>query len=157
MELRLAKLNWDNSVPQHLHVAWTKCLQFFKSCSTLSVPRYCLQAQYQSIQLHGFCDASIRACGCSIYLRTECIDGSIAVRLLTAKSRVAPVKRKSLPKLELCGTHLLVQLYAKVHPLLLDKPHKSYFWSVSQIVIHWLQMVLVFNQHQRWIFCHYPR
>ncbi|XP_043063532.1 uncharacterized protein LOC122319803 [Drosophila ficusphila] len=137
-ELWLAGLSWDESVPQHLQIAWSKCLDSFRTCSNLSVPRYCLQAQYLSVQIHRFCDASIRAYGCAIYLRTECIDGTIAVQLFTSKSRVAPVKRKSLLKLELCGAHLLAQLYTKVLPMLQDKPYTSYFWSDSQIVLHWL-------------------
>ncbi|XP_036340924.1 uncharacterized protein LOC118750312 [Rhagoletis pomonella] len=83
------------------------------SLSTLAVPRYCQQPNACNLQIHGFCDASIRAYGCSLYLRTEGTDGNIAVHLLTSKSRLAPVKKQSLPKLELCGTHLLAQLYNK--------------------------------------------
>ncbi|XP_043064797.1 uncharacterized protein LOC122320695 [Drosophila ficusphila] len=141
-ELWLAGLSWDESVPQHLQIAWSKCLESLRTCSNLSVPRYCLQAQYPSVQIHGFCDASIRAYGCAIYLRTVGIDGTIGVQLFTSKSRVAPVKRKSLPKLELYGAHLLAQLYTKVLPMLQDKPYTSYFWIPRSYCIGYRSILL---------------
>ncbi|XP_070068053.1 uncharacterized protein [Drosophila takahashii] len=138
-ELWLAGLQWDESVPENIHTAWSKCLESFQTVSILSIPRYCLQHKMRSLQLHGFCDTSIRAYGCCVYLRSETSTGDVAVQLLTGKSRVAPVKKKSLPKLELCGAHLLGQLYAKLKPLLADRKFSVYFWTDSQIVLHWLK------------------
>ncbi|XP_044249366.2 uncharacterized protein [Drosophila takahashii] len=138
-ELWLAGLQWDESVPENIHTAWSKCLKSFQTVSILSIPRYCLQHKMRSLQLHGFCDASIRAYGCCVYLRSETSTGDVAVQLLTGKSRVAPVKKKSLPKLELCGAHLLGQLYAKLKPLLADRKVSVYFWTDSQTVLHWLK------------------
>ena len=60
----------------------------------------------QKIQFHEFCDASERAYGCSIYLRTINDYNEISVQLICAKSRVAPLKNISLPKLELCAATL---------------------------------------------------
>ncbi|XP_043071692.1 uncharacterized protein LOC122322695 [Drosophila grimshawi] len=137
-ELWLAGLTWDESVPQHLELAWKKCLESFQNISSLAVPRYCKQVNQSSFQLHGFCDASIRAYGCCIYVRSESACGNIGVHLLTAKSRVAPVKKKSLPKLELCGAHLLAQVYNKIKCIFAEETHDVYLWSDSQIVLHWL-------------------
>ncbi|XP_043070225.1 uncharacterized protein LOC122322379 [Drosophila grimshawi] len=86
-ELWLAGLTWDESVPQHLELAWKKCLESFQTISSLAVPRYCKQVNQSSFQLHGFCDASIRAYGCCIYVRSESACGNIGVHLLTAKSK----------------------------------------------------------------------
>ncbi|XP_053960629.1 uncharacterized protein LOC128864894 [Anastrepha ludens] len=138
-ELWLLKLDWDESVPQHLQQAWTNCLASLNSISSLIVPRYCLQPTVRNIQIHGFCDASIRAYGCSVYIRTEDLDGHVEVQLFTSRSRVAPVKRQSLPKLELCSAHLLASLYAKIKDVFTDQPLSSYFWTDSQLVLHWLQ------------------
>ncbi|XP_033251629.1 uncharacterized protein LOC117190672 [Drosophila miranda] len=98
-ELWLLKLDWDESVPQNLSHAWSKCLESLNSLSSLAVPRFCLQPDTRSIQIHGFCDASIRAYGCCVYVRTENSLGQVTVKLFTSKSRVAPVKKQSLPKL----------------------------------------------------------
>lgn len=55
------------------------------------------------IELHGFADALEKAYAAVVYIK--CGD---SVNLLTAKSKVNPIKnRKTLPKLELCAAHLL--------------------------------------------------
>ncbi|XP_050338216.1 uncharacterized protein LOC126764587 [Bactrocera neohumeralis] len=138
-ELWLLKLDWDDSVPQHIHQAWNCCLASLNSLSSLSLPRYCLLPNARDIQLHGFCDASIRAYGSAIYIRVEDSDGKVAVHLLTSKSRVAPVKKQSLPKLELCGAHLLACLYAKIKNIFTSVSITTFFWTVSQLVLHWIK------------------
>ncbi|XP_036346749.1 uncharacterized protein LOC118756063 [Rhagoletis pomonella] len=138
-ELWLLKLQWDESVPHNIHTAWTSFLSSLSSLESLTIPRYCLQPSVQSLQLHGFCDASIRAYGCCIYARTVDPSGEVKVTLITSKSRVAPTKKLSLPKLELCGAHLLSQLYAKIKVNFGDTQYTTYLWSNSQIVLHWIQ------------------
>jgi len=106
--------------------------------TTLQAPRCCLQNANSNIQLHGFCDASIMAYGCGVCLRTEG-PSKITVRLWTPKCRVAPDKKQSLPKLEMCATHLHAQLLNKVKELFGERLKPSYLWSDSLIVLHWLQ------------------
>ncbi|XP_071579752.1 uncharacterized protein [Temnothorax nylanderi] len=62
------------------------------------------------IEMHGFC-ASERAC---LYLRSVGRENERRCRLICAKSRVMPVKKISLPRLELCGALLLTRLMNKV-------------------------------------------
>ncbi|XP_064542093.1 uncharacterized protein LOC135431090 [Drosophila montana] len=138
-ELWLLKLAWDESVPQSLLQAWRNCVTSLKELSSISVPRFCLQAELTDIQLHAFCDASIRAYGCCVYVRSTDSYGNVQVQLLTAKSRVAPVKKLTLPRLELSGAQLLSKLYTTVKNIFIGKPHSAHFWSDSQIVLHWLQ------------------
>ncbi|XP_036345643.1 uncharacterized protein LOC118754877, partial [Rhagoletis pomonella] len=138
-ELWLLKLQWDESVPHNIHTAWTSFLSSLSSLESLTIPRYCLQPSVQSLQLHGFCDASTRAYGCCIYARTVDPSGEVKVTLITSKSRVAPTRKLSLPKLELCGAHLLSQLYAKIKANFGDTQYTTYLWSDSQIVLHWIQ------------------
>ncbi|XP_053968858.1 uncharacterized protein LOC128870281 [Anastrepha ludens] len=114
-EIWLLKLNCDKSVPQNLQTAWERFLKDIAHLSTLSVPRYSGSTNHNSLQIHGFCDSSIRAYGCAIYLRSKSTEGKPTVTLLTAKSRVAPIKKQSLPKLELCGALLLARLLPKLN------------------------------------------
>lgn len=53
------------------------------------------------IQLHGFCDASMVGYGAALYLRSVDSKENVLTRLICAKSRVAPLKSLSLPRLEL--------------------------------------------------------
>ncbi|XP_055589123.1 uncharacterized protein LOC129741423 [Uranotaenia lowii] len=111
----------------------------------LSVPRWVgFSGRCLSVQLHGFCDASELAYGACLYLRCVHADDSVTVRLLTAKSRVAPLenlklsKRKTtIPRLELSSALILSHLYEKfvsVNPNIKD----VYLWTDSMIVKHWL-------------------
>ena len=50
-------------------------------------------------QIHGFCDASEQAyCG-FVFIRTESPENEIRTNLLVAKTKVAPIKRITIPKL----------------------------------------------------------
>lgn len=138
-ELWILKLSWDESVPQHLQTAWEELLKDLSHLPSIEIPRYCLTHMARSVQIHGFCDASIRAYGCCLYLRTVDSYNNVSVRLLTAKSRVAPTKKKSLPKLELCGAVLLAQLYQKNNLSLSSQATETYLWTDSQIVLHWIK------------------
>ncbi len=57
----------------------------------------------KTVELHGFCDASERACGAIVYLRMTDTNGEVQTSLLTSKTKVAPIKRLTIPRVELCG------------------------------------------------------
>ncbi|XP_043479888.1 uncharacterized protein LOC122509723 [Leptopilina heterotoma] len=91
------------------------------------------------IQIHGFCDASERAYGACIYLRTTDRQGQHKSLLACSKSRVAPVHPVTLPRLELCSAQLLSRLYASLFPALTHlEVKKVIFWSDSTIALHWI-------------------
>ena len=65
-------------------------------------------------QLHGFCDGSERAFTAVIYLRSACVDGTVEVTLVAAKTCVSPIKKQSIPCLELPSAVILGRLMKNV-------------------------------------------
>jgi len=64
-----------------------------------SLPRF-VQNNEDHIELNGFSDASIKAYFAVIYIRVVRADGTVSVSLIAGKTRVAPLKQQSLPRLE---------------------------------------------------------
>ena len=60
-------------------------------------------------------------------------------RLICAKSRIAPIKSQSIPRLELCGAQLLAQLIKKVLSSIAVPTDSIFCWSDSTIVLTWIQ------------------
>lgn len=89
-------------------------------------------------QLHGFADASIKAYGACLYLQTVNVVGEVTVRLICSKSRVAPLKVVSLPRLELLAALLLARLISKYAPILEIQISEKYYWSDSIVVLAWI-------------------
>ncbi|XP_060846165.1 uncharacterized protein LOC132925818 [Rhopalosiphum padi] len=137
-EMWRLKIDWDKPVPTKMHDEWTKYLHELASLRELCIPRFLCTEDNCDIEVHGFADASLAAYGACIYVRTTNNSGVCTSHLLCAKSKVAPLKVISLPRLELCAAVILVRLYNKVIPKLGIKIQRRYFWSDSSIVLAWV-------------------
>lgn len=131
--------DWDESLPQDLHTRWSKLWLQLIDLGKLSIPR-CVKfkSDPQSVQLHGFCDASQRAYGACVYVRTTLGPGEYRSELLCSKSRVAPIKTVSLPRLELCAALLLARLISKIGEALNLSRVQQFLWSDSTIALSWI-------------------
>ena len=93
----------------------------------------------QQLQLHGFSDASQAAYGAVVYARYLHKDATVSITLITAKTRVAPVKGLSIPRLELCGAKLLAQLISATATDIEVPASNLYGWCDSTAVLDWLR------------------
>ncbi|KAF6203719.1 hypothetical protein GE061_002052 [Apolygus lucorum] len=140
-ELWKLGLGWDDDIPSSLASDWEQLLQELERLSRIKIPRFVASTQPFQYQIVGFCDASLKGyCGV-LYIRTM-TNNSISSQLLVAKTKLAPVKSISIPRLELCGAYLLAKLYASIKGFLsllpsTDQPPR--FFSDSTIVLGWLK------------------
>jgi len=138
-DLWISGINWDESLPQEIHTRWLGLRSKLTHLNQLNVPR-CVKfhSDSQAIQLHGFCDASQRAYGACIYIRTRVGDNNHRSELLCSKSRVAPIKTISLPRLELSAALVLARLVAKVGGSIDLTNVQIFLWSDSTITLNWI-------------------
>ncbi|CAK9821001.1 hypothetical protein ANTPLA_LOCUS11030 [Anthophora plagiata] len=132
------KQTWDEPLPIEIHATWVDFQAQLHLIRQFSIPRRIVKNNCKYIQIHGFCDASERAYGACIYLRTTTTDGNHYASLICSKSRVAPLKMQSLPRLELCAALLLINLYKVTSKALRITTEKTYLWTDSMIVLHWI-------------------
>ena len=66
-------------------------------------------------QPHGFCDASTHAYAAIVYLLFFYTDGTVEVEFVTTKTRVAPIKGQTIPRLELLDALILARLMNSVY------------------------------------------
>jgi len=88
--------------------------------------------------MHIFSDASEKAYGSVVYLRSINREHKVTVALLCSKSRVAPTKMLTIPRLELQAAKLSIQLYNRVKIALKNENFETYFWTDSEIVLNWI-------------------
>ncbi|XP_011165208.1 uncharacterized protein LOC105199705 [Solenopsis invicta] len=132
------KIGWDESLPLPLHTMWVQYQNQVNEINSISIPRRIIGDEPQTIELHGFCDASEASYGACIYVRSTNPSGEIVSRLLCAKSRVAPLKSITLPRLELCGAVTLVKLGKMAQQALSIKFDHVQYWSDSTITLAWI-------------------
>lgn len=102
-----------------------------------SIERHMLIPGAHHVELHEFSDASMKAYGACIYLKAVAGIG-IKLTLICAKSRVAPIKSVSLPRLELCGVLLLVRLFKMAKDAVRVRIDSARFLCESTIILAWI-------------------
>ena len=139
--LWLEGIGWDDSVPNAILKEWSKWRRELPLLSTHCIPQcyYTKEVTIVSTQLHGFSDASEKAYAAVVYLRKEDTNGMIHTSLAMSKTRVAPIKQITIPRLELNGALILAQLLFHCKQVL-DIPLSSmYAWTDSTIVLSWIK------------------
>ena len=68
-----------------------------QSVNSVTFPRHVFHPDACTYHLHGFADASEAAYGTCVYVQSLLKDGSSVSNLITAKSKVAPVKNVTIP------------------------------------------------------------
>ncbi|XP_075163040.1 uncharacterized protein LOC142235664 [Haematobia irritans] len=136
--LWLDNIGWDDPLKPLSLLKWKTFIANQYGVDEIRIPRWVKYSPNCKIQVHGFCDSSELAYAAAMYLRVE-VGENIYTNLLVSKSKVAPIKKVSLPRLELCGALLLAELADSVLPQLKFENSILVPWSDSMIVLAWLR------------------
>ena len=138
----VAKLGWDDFIGlvPGLELDWEDWFKVLPELSQMRLNRCILSADKERsrIELHTFTDASTVGYGACSYARVVYVDDSVNYCLLTGKSRVAPVKRVTVPRLELVAAVTGAKLSSLIVcelDLSFDSVH---FWTDASVVLRYI-------------------
>ncbi|KAI4898689.1 hypothetical protein NFI96_003936 [Prochilodus magdalenae] len=122
--------------------AWESWESELQQLSAVSLPRcYSADAAEEEgleYDLHVFCDASEKAYGAVAYLTVHS-GKTIHTSFVMVRSRVAPKRQQSIPRLELCAALAGAQLAKLVQTEVTLAICQTVLWTDSMTVLEWLQ------------------
>jgi len=135
-------VDWDDPVSPDVQDAFVEIMKEMKNLRQVSFPRSLKPATWRKDMLPilmMFGDGSTQAYCSLAYARWELEDGSVTCRLIAGKTRVAPKKKISVPRLELMGAVLAVRLAKKIKDSLKIQFGATRFFTDSTAVLGMLQ------------------
>ncbi|KAG8183962.1 hypothetical protein JTE90_005192 [Oedothorax gibbosus] len=147
-ELWQANLSWQfvkpiclasqlvQPLPEVLSSKWRSFLTEIVLLQQITFPRYVILPK-ALVEIHAFFNASEKAYCAVLYARSISSD-SIRIVLPRSKTRAAPLKVQSSPRLELCSVLLLSNLLSSTLPHLDISISALFAWSDSQITLVWI-------------------
>ena len=140
-----AKIGWDDTIPEQLMDRWCKLVSVLSESQTMTLPRCYLDgvnSKIFSYHLCGYCNVSLSAYVAVVYLLIESEDG-FHMRFVVAKTRVAPLRKQSIPRLELLSTVLLARLINTMKSSLTTELNISscHCLTDSRIALCWIRNV----------------
>lgn len=89
--------------------------------------------------MHAFYDASLKAFGAVIYIRTHVPGDAVRVTLLTSKSKLADLQSITIPRMEMCWDKLAAELAQRCKEILGYEHLDVVYWTDSEMVLHLLR------------------
>ncbi|XP_008179923.1 uncharacterized protein LOC103308408 [Acyrthosiphon pisum] len=134
-------VSWDDRLPLELEHSWMSFVNELHYLSTIQVPRFVGTSEGSQYELCGFSDASIKGYAAVVYLRVSDRHRRVSMFLLGSKTKLAPTKAMSIPRLKLCGAGLLARWLSRIQITLSTQItiQNVFAWSDSSIVLSWLK------------------
>ena len=133
------KFGWDEPVPECSNRKWEAWLKDLPKLERFKIPR-CFKppnfAEVQQSELHHFADASDQGYGAVSYLRQIDTNGKTHCSLVMAKSRLAPLKTMTIPRMELSAAVLAARLDRMIRQELTLPLATSTYISWMTYIIH---------------------
>lgn len=149
-ELCISRVNWDELLTGDILNKWNAIIVELEQSPNIHLPRcyFRLDCKPETVELHAFSDASSQAYAAVVYIRSTYPDGTISVNLLASKNKVAPIKKQSIPRLELLGAYILAKL---VNTIIQSLPNELpvIYWVDSMTVLCWIKNDRIWKQYVR--------
>ncbi|GFU27378.1 integrase_H2C2 domain-containing protein [Trichonephila clavipes] len=131
-------LGLDEQLPTELKNKWETWCSQVCLLNDLTLERKYLAYPLdkgKNLQLHIFCDASPRAFGAVAYFRYVTANNDIYTSFIIAKSRVSPLNKLTLPRLELLRAVLASRILKYLTSSFKFFISKFFLWSYSSIAV----------------------
>lgn len=133
------RVGWDDQIPEDAAKVWSQYHEELPVIGLIKIPRQ-VTTEKATYELHGFCDSSEIAYAAAVYLLVRSVN-TTQCHLLMGKSKVAPEKKLSIPRLELCGALLLARTMEYLQTNLTSLKFTNVTaWCDSTVVLTWIQM-----------------
>ena len=141
-ELCRLKLGWDDEIPREFLERWQAWLEELPKLEQLTVNR-CFKStdlhEIKTTQLHHFADASQYGYGAVTYLKVEDKNGNSKCSFVMGKSRLAPIKPLTIPRMELSAAVVATKLEKITRQELTLPIDESFFWTDSTCVLRYVE------------------
>ena len=136
------KLDWDDPIQVNRCTEWNAWLDDLARVNSITLPRWFYnesEGEIRRCEIHGFGDASSKAYCAVVYLVYETVNG-VHMTLLCSKTRVAPLKALTIPRLELLSARILSVLVDTVRDALSSqlKIDCVRYWVDSKTALYWI-------------------
>jgi hypothetical protein len=139
LELWEEGVDWDDELAPSTQKKWSSYFEEMKQLNGVSFERcICPRNVVEPPILCVFADASRGAFGTCAYLRSEISSGEVKVKFIAAKSRVAPLKELTIPRLELQAAVLASRLCKSIEREIRIELQESILFTDSAIVLAWI-------------------
>ncbi len=137
-QIWIKSLGWDDPLPEEISAKFMEWVKEAALLREIWIPRHFQLNQATTKEIHVFVDASILSYACVIYMRTE-VNGIVKVEFLIAKTRLAPIKGSTIPRLELMACLLGLRVFILIMGAIDMVGVKVFFWCDSTTALAWIQ------------------
>ena len=135
-------VGWDDELPEETSRKWVQWVQELSELEQLHIPRSYIDwplSQHAKVELHAFGDASEVAYATAIYIRVVPKEGKASTSLVMSKTRVSPVRKISLPRLELMAAVITPRLCIYVKDAIDCPISRIVCWTDNSSTLHWIR------------------
>ncbi|XP_015113972.1 uncharacterized protein LOC107039047 [Diachasma alloeum] len=136
--LWIEKLGWDEPVFSITAKQWGQFRNELTQLSKITIPRWIGLLTDSVMEIHGFSDASQLAMSAVVYLKVFNKNEELRIILVCSNTKVASLKRLTIPRLVLTAALLLAKLVKYVQEQLNLTNTTTYLWTDSSVTLTWI-------------------